>query len=213
MVVLPSVTAIRIGINVLDLKDTVCNRDMKIVSNPVNGFPLHFKIKNNFDGTLIWEGDSTENLDYSKGGFIIVEVPNDLPWIYGELYDLEMDVDMVQIQRNVVGYSYVYNGVSIGRGASYGTLSPGVNSPWWKTITESCTSFTGSNNYVDSHYASYLRVSNSDRDGHSTFRDLAAFVAPYLTERTVNFNSVWNGNYLNLNSPTVGLIKIQFVYQ
>jgi hypothetical protein len=193
-----------VGINILDLKDTVCNKQMKIVSNPGEGYPLHFKVTRNSDSVVLWEGDSTENLDYGTGDIILLPEPIDLA--SGEAYNLDMDVDMVAIQRS--GWKYHSNQPSI----DAGIIAYDSKFHYCSTCQETCDGFI-----CDEESFQYsttpqknpkrLFVSRSGAPMSEIVAEYCGWVPPHPY-----FTSVFEGYYNNLDQPDNGLFQFSITY-
>jgi hypothetical protein len=220
LVCISSVNAISLGINIVDLKDTVCGKNMKIVSNPGEGYPLHFKLRKISNNELVWEGDSTSDLDYDNGDVIMIDLPSVVQLINGEIYELEMDVDMVAIHRPTLN-SYVYLRDSPTM-ASMPCGSTTVNNPCRQPYPlgdhgNSCMQAhcTGIQHYGAtngcSNYKSGFLINHNDRSGNQITLNLGTRYYNGCGYRC-DVEDVYGGNFANFYQPNSGLFKMEFVY-
>jgi len=96
-----------VGVKILELKDDPASscagvsgygdqgRIRGFVSNPDEGYPIYYKLYKFSDGTVIWEGNSTNNTDYERGDTMLLPQVVDLT--PGEEYGLFFDVDAYKI--------------------------------------------------------------------------------------------------------------------
>jgi hypothetical protein len=191
-----------VGIDVLELKDSACNNDMKIVSNPGGGYPLHFKVTRNSDSVILWEGDSTEDIDYATGDVILLPEPVDLT--SGEVYDLDMDVDMVGINRVALNGFVYYSSSSCGPFIQMGRSGSGGR---YQYVDEICTGITYRNNMGIN--GNKVNLNYCDRSGVKVTHELSSG----NFDSSGSLTSVYSGSFGELIQPDVGLFQFQFIYE
>jgi len=103
-----------VGIEIQELKDDPAHscagvgtfgdqgRIRGFVSNPDDGYPIHYKLYRVSDSTVVWENDSTANTDYQKGD--IMYLPQMVDLTPGEEYGLFFDVDAYKIHLPLRDY-------------------------------------------------------------------------------------------------------------
>ena len=95
-----------VGVEILDLKDDPAHScagetgygsqgRIRAISSIVGHHPLYFNLSKTSDGSTVWSGDGTENVDYTIGDTIYLPTAVDLT--VSETYNFFFDIDAIRI--------------------------------------------------------------------------------------------------------------------
>jgi len=212
-----------VGVKILELKDDPSRSCSGYSGYGVNGrirglssivgaeyteeFPIHFKLIDNTDSSVVWEGDSENDTDYKVGD--IIKMPHQVDLTIGRDYKLSLDIDAIKVYLEFGSVSgFVKN--SDGEYWTAGILGTsrenclhtnnGVSCGAYGTNAGACTGVRFSNN------RSYL---NNTCLWNSPDYDCAS--KGFLTINQ-GYDSLYSADYNNLFKPNVGNINIDFTF-